>query len=364
MLQLGRPPVAPFAAKAGTGNPVCPRRTSFAFRSSVTCRVAAEHARFINEVAVFPGSPRIDLLLRVLQAQGNAPVPPSNRKDLHPLAIPLAAQSDGNTLICLLRWPEGHRGMELPVIAMARGAPTLQLLARSAEEYCHRALAQEEYDAQQQSKETSSSCSGPISQATGEEGAAIYEPGSVVRSGLPSLEAYLARKAGMFCDVAETLSLNHLKRGDTMSALVAAEWYMRQGHFPDWARPYEFAFGLLRDVGRHEESRDVARIALRSPWWTLKEGFAATRDAALLSGGADEVRAALDQQDEMANGGALKGMYKTNPKSEKQKIMDEAAHMLNRAAAAEAGWEDVREEVGNLYAKAGLVDVARFVKTV
>ena len=54
---------------------------------------------------------------------------PADRAGLHPLLIPLAAaqqQQEGSSdageeLTCLLRWPEGHKGMELPVVSMARG---------------------------------------------------------------------------------------------------------------------------------------------------------------------------------------------------------------------------------------------------
>lgn len=41
--------------------------------------------------------------------------------------------------------------------------------------------------------------------------------------------------------------------------MVASEWYMRNGHFPGWARPYEFASELFTGLGRHEEARDMAR---------------------------------------------------------------------------------------------------------
>jgi hypothetical protein len=53
----------------------------------------------------------------------------------------------------------------------------------------------------------------------------------------------------MFPDVCEALSLGHLARGDATSAMVASEWYMRNTHFPGWARPYEFASELFRKVG-------------------------------------------------------------------------------------------------------------------
>lgn len=56
---------------------------------------------------------------QVLEAQGQSAVSPAQRQGLHPLAIPLA-QQPGGELTCLLRWPEGHKGMELPVVSQAR----------------------------------------------------------------------------------------------------------------------------------------------------------------------------------------------------------------------------------------------------
>ena len=61
----------------------------------------------------------------------------------------------------------------------------------------------------------------------------------------------------MFPDVAEALALGHWGRGDTMSALITAEWYMRR--LPDWGRPFEFASQLLQQAGRPEEARDTVR---------------------------------------------------------------------------------------------------------
>lgn len=65
---------------------------------------------------------------QVLEAQGQAAVSPADRHGLHPLLIPLAQQQGGEggssgsaELTCLLRWPEGHKGMELPVVSQARG---------------------------------------------------------------------------------------------------------------------------------------------------------------------------------------------------------------------------------------------------
>lgn len=316
-------------------------------------RTTTEHARFMNEVACSSSwGPSIDVLVRVLQAQGQSIVSPSDRWGLHPFLVPVSSHRDkNNTLTCLLRWPEGHKGMELPIVSMQRGDLKMELLARSVNEYLHRALAEEE---------VLNSGGGAVAAAAGSEALAVYEPGAVARSGLPSLQAYLVRRAGMFPDVCESLALAHLAKGDPLSALITAEWYMRQGNFPEWGRPYEFAHGLLREQGRMEEGRDMARIALHMPWWTLSDGFEGMRDAAGMTGGADDVRAGLEELEEMSNNGYLKN-FKSSPKSEKQKHMDAARHLMNRAAAGEVVWDAIRHGLAAEFKAAGLVDVSRFV---
>lgn len=93
---------------------------------------------------------------------------------------------------------------------------------------------------------------GAIAEAAGPAGHDLYSPGDAASS----LNAYLTRKAGMYPDIVEQLVANHLEKGDSMSALITSEWYMRPKHFPGWARPYEFSAGLYKQLGRLEESRD------------------------------------------------------------------------------------------------------------
>lgn len=133
--------------------------------------------------------------MQVLEAQGQELVAPSERSGLHPLLIPLTQEAGSGRVTCLLRWaePGTHKvlaqgwafvmlpaglltltlavqcmaamclaagqllhqpqalipgscllcphlaqDLALPVVAMARGAPTLSMLARSPEEYMHR----------------------------------------------------------------------------------------------------------------------------------------------------------------------------------------------------------------------------------
>ena len=100
---------------------------------------------------------------------------------------------------------------------------------------------------------------GPIAEAAGQAGQQIYSPGDAA----DSLYAYLTRKAGMYPDIVEQLVANHLNKGDSMSALITSEWYMRPKHFPTWGRPYEFTAGLYKQLGRLEESRDSVSYLLQ-----------------------------------------------------------------------------------------------------
>ncbi len=73
-------------------------------------------------------------------------------------------------------------------------------------------------------KDASGSSDSSVAVAAGREGEAIYRVGAYSSSGLSSVDAYLTRKAGMFPDVVERLALNHIARGDQMSALITSEW--------------------------------------------------------------------------------------------------------------------------------------------
>lgn len=147
---------------------------------SLVCRASTvqSYERYLQEVACSPPVPQLDMLLRILQAQDMTLMAPEDRINLHPLAIPLASNNESREIVCILRWPEGHRGMELPVVAMARGANSVRLLARSVREYCHRALVEEDYNQDQSDNQK-----GQIALAAGKEAESIYQSGDVKESG-------------------------------------------------------------------------------------------------------------------------------------------------------------------------------------
>lgn len=249
---------------------------------------------------------------------------------------------------------------------MIPGEGSVTLIARSIDEYIHRALVEEEHH----NNSNNIKDNNGVSEAAEGAGLDLYPTGDYTNSKSPSLNAYLTKQVGMFPDVVEALTAVHLSKEDTMSALITSEWYMKGSHFPNWGRPYEFASQLMDKVGRGEEARDVARIALRMPWWTLRDGYQGLRDVGKMmgsnhgggTGGCDEVRRMLANQDEMSNGGMLPGL-KTNVKTKKQEALEEADWLLNKAGAGEVGWDDdgFRDVLAGWYKEAGLREVAEFV---
>eukprot|EP00879_Flechtneria_rotunda_P027676 GHRR01029657.1.p1 GENE.GHRR01029657.1~~GHRR01029657.1.p1 ORF type:complete len:344 (+),score=121.23 GHRR01029657.1:363-1394(+) len=321
----------------------------------------AEHAAYISEVAVMSCPKRLPALLKVLKAQGHSLLSPSDRAGLHPLVIPLSTFDSQNSgeghVLGLLRWPQPnqHKAMPLPLISMSRQGYNLILLARSVDEYLHRLLAEEDV----------SGGPGLVSEAAGDDGAELYSPSGVEAAGFPGkLNLYLIRKVGMFPDVCEALSLGHLSRGDQMSAMVASEWYMRNNHFPGWARPYEFACELFQKIGsRGEEARDMARYALRNPWWSLSD-FAAIKATSQLQGTAKQVHWQLSAEATEASTSQVTGFNYKEPRTDEQVALAEAAELMDLVAAGEDGssYADITQQLAQAYQRAGLNDVANFIK--
>lgn len=324
----------------------------------VRCRSADdEHSRYLRvQGSVVEGLAVMPSLVNVLQSLGGTLVDPADRSDMNPLLIPIVMNSD-DSVVALLRLPQTTSAQEMAVVKTRPQSTYIQLLARRADEFIHRAMAEEDW------KNTQMGVSDrPIAAAAGEYGAVLYEQNSVANSGLPSLNAYLARKVGMFLDVCEELVQAHLDKGDSMSGLITAEWYMRDGQFPNWGKPYEYVSDLMiSTMNRQEEGRDIARLALKTPWWTLEKGFDHIKATSGLTGDADSIRKTLLEQEEMANVGALQGKYKTNPKSNEDERIEEASHLLNKVVAGECSWADIRPELEAQYELAGHIDMARFI---
>jgi len=365
-----RHPAAPGAARGGApahGPPPLPLggRRLAPWRAAPGARGAATGSRltdvdfYLSEVACMDSLPLLGAFLRVLEAQGHPATPPTARGGLHPLVVPLAERADG-AVVGLLRWPNGGRGygdMAAPVVSARRGGASVELVARSVGEYVHRALVEEEV----------AGAGAAVREAAGPDAAAAgYAAGAVAEAGLPSLDAFLVRRVGFFPDACERLALGHLEaRGDAMSTLIAGEWYMKGNKFVGWARPYEFNGALMARLGHPEEGRDTMGVALKLPWWTLRDGYAAAAAAAGLAdrGGPALVRRIVHEQEAAAK--AAQGMQQ-DPKTPQQVALERADAVLDLACAGGEGaggvdWGATVDELVDLYNQAGMAATAEFV---
>lgn len=322
---------------------------------NVKTRVSAtEHSEYVRvNASITQGLATVDALLHVLRALGAELVDPSERDNLNPLIIPLGRKEDG-ALVALLRLPRAKDAKDMAVVQTRPNSTYLELLARTPDEFIHRYLAEEDWN-----NAAENISERPVAAAAGEYGLRLYEQGNVQRSGLPSLHAYVARRVGMFLDVSEALVQAHFDKNDSMSALITAEWYMRDGQFPNWGKPYEYVSDLMiHRLHRKEEGRDIARLALKTPWWTLEKGFEHSKGNSGLEGDADGIRRILLEQEE-ANMGAMQ-MGKPFKSNEDERL-EEASHLLNKVVAGELQWSDILQDLEEKYELAGLIDMARFV---
>lgn len=169
-------------------------------------------------------------------------------------------------------------------------------------------------------------------------------------------------------------------------AMITGEWYMRHQHFSGWARPFEFNSLLFSNVGRHEEARDTARIALRMPWWTLSLGFPTVRELAQLQvcmvvfgvcvwwwvclvAALHFVSGRFVQGDAAAVTDILNETANNQPnqqfvqrKDAQLEALDKASLLMNQAAAGELEWDAIREPLSERYEEAGYKQVADFVR--
>jgi len=316
-----------------------------------------EHALYLEEIAVSQSPKRLGALIKVLEAKGGKALAPSDRAGLHPLVVPLVAdEAQPDSVTCLLRWPQPsqYKNMVMPVVTMTRGAKGMDLLSRSVDEHLHRLLAEEDM---------AGPGFRPLATAAGPDGMAVYKSGDAEASGFGAKpQMYLIKKVGFFPDVCESLSTGHLARNDQTSALVASEWYMRNGYFPGWARPYEFAAELLMGMKREEEARDMARVALRLPWWTLKGTYEWARDVGQLKGTPEEVRYSLSEEAAAAAQAQVTKVKFREPRSKQQIALDNAGKLMDMVVAGSLpSYDSIRADLAAAYKEAGLTDVSNFI---
>lgn len=345
-------------------------------------------------------------LLAVVTAEGASPLPPDARDGLHPLVLPIAKawrgdRDDDRVVGLLLRpspsTPRAPLAGPLPVVLAGPGG--VRMLAKDAASYVHAAIIRE--DASPASATTTPE-PYPVAGAAGAAGRAMYTRGELAASSMPDRpEVFILRNVGKFPDDMEAMALRHLRgvekegaspsQSAVTSALVTAEWYANDRAFEGWAGPQAFNARMLFAMGRADEARDAARVALSTAacWDTVGTERGGAAEMAALAGldarmGARELREMLETGGEAhkAAAAAMAGRIPENvgasggsgPRGEGISSRVDATRAAAAALDAVAlgseadvargageSWENAREEVGSAYGEAGLAGLAAFV---
>lgn len=312
-------------------------------RTRVQCFSSAGHVSFIKDVASTDPPDHLHHLLKVLQTRGETIISPGAKQGLLPLAIPLSENPSG-AVTALLRWPTAPSGMDMPVVEVRKyGA---WLLAKNVDQYIHRILVEEDVNGSKKSEDV-------LFNASSEAGKKLYQRGDFAGSQVPNLDSYLLKKVGLFPDVIERKVMRHFENGDQVSALGTGEFYTKKDHFPGFARPYVFNASILLKVGRVSEAKDAARVALKSPWWTLGCEYQEVADIAQWE----------DEQIEYIKEKVTEEGRQEDIKKGKEPVqvaLDEAAFLLD-LASIDGSWDDCLERIAECYNEAGLNEIAKFV---
>ncbi|XP_013595390.1 PREDICTED: uncharacterized protein LOC106303641 [Brassica oleracea var. oleracea] len=307
-------------------------------RATVSC-CSSGHVSFIKEVAVTEPPKHLQHLLKVLQTRGETIISPGAKQGLIPLAIPLSKDSSGS-VTALLRWPTAPPGLDMPVVEVWRSG--VRLIARNVDEYIHRILVEE--DAQELSE---------LYIASAEAGEKLYKKGAFAESQIDNLDVYVLKKVGLFPDVLEKKVLRHFHEGDHVSAMVTGEFYTRKDLFPGFGRPFVYYANILQKVGRDSEAKEAARVALKSPWWTLGCPY---EEVASIAQWEDEQIEFI--REKVSDEGRFEDLKKG--KDPIQVALDVAAFLLD-LASIEGTWSESLHHIAKCYEEAGLKDISNFI---
>jgi len=323
------------------------------------------HARYVQDVASLAPPAELGALTAVLQAQGMTLVPPSDRKGLHPLCVPLARVASGGdaatatTVVCLLvnanasPSDAANSGGDAAntVSVVAADGIHLRLLAKSPREYVHKALVEEEA---LNGDGASGGASGAVAAAAGAVGAALYEQGAFTTLG-KDVPVYLTLRVAKFPDTMEALVKKHMDKDDTQSALITCDLY--KGTFEGWGRPHWHVSELYTSLGRHEEARDAARFAVSDcEWATLGAPVADVLERCGWGGSTvAEVRAIVETRR-----GPSAAKF-DGPKSSEQLAEGEATFLLDQVAAGERSVGEITQRLAECYMNSNRGSLSKLV---
>mmetsp|Transcript_3335 Transcript_3335/g.6266 ORF Transcript_3335/g.6266 Transcript_3335/m.6266 type:complete len:422 (-) Transcript_3335:164-1429(-) len=296
-------------------------------------------------------------------------------RDLHPHLLPLAKSTSSGHVICALRrayaddadYDSLSLNAPWPIVESAVGLPGMRLLSLNSEHLMRRIAA--DADANLEGDDASAIVDlyndglGSGKNLVESSMDSPYETGSVEQLGY-GLDKYVLLRVGPFPDLYETMSNQHLARGDEESSLIAAE--ASNGKFGGFGSTFAFYAKLLRSLPqREEECRDAARMTLRMPLPSMgltKRDFveiAAMAELEADEGDDNQLSKMLDMYEKIReherdeNGG---------DKTPKQTAMEDANYLLDVACLTGQGYGEVRGKIADIYREAGMEDDARFAE--
>lgn len=270
---------------------------------------AADVARLFKEEIRAPTPRLLRAFLEVQQLRGLTALAPDDSSTatagLHPLIVPLArgVGSDGEEIVQgVMRmppsvamggdfcWPLVEASVQGTRCAADQPVPPLTQCLRSncapaahSPVHHYRLLAQDPAMHVNRIAAEADAASDPLGAeifrvleqeraSSGEQGGFIYIPGSAPRldgeAKAPlKLRAFLLTKIGMFPDLLQLLSAEHLRRGDQTAAAVASA-RAADCHF-GWGTGYWHQAKLMAVCGNSARAREQASAALHCPFSTL-----------------------------------------------------------------------------------------------
>ena len=292
-------------------------------------------------------------LARLLRLQGHAPVESATRHGLHPLVVPIARSTSGDTY-GLLRWPltEPEAPVNVVVQSAANGSAGLSLRPRGTiAQYARRAAV--EVDAAGASNASGLEIMEAAADATMEAGARPYEAGELEASRLKAVQ-FLLMRVGPFVDMWDTIAHSQLEKGDETAALVAGE--RASALNPGWGCCLYLQSQLMTTLKRPDEARDLALGALELPWWTLGAPLRDVLAAAQLSH-IEDLRALVRSMEDK-----VREQQNAPPRTASELAMMRAMDALDEVVRTEAEWDGVRQTVAEALGEAGYEDDAAIAR--
>jgi len=329
-----------------------PSRKSSSSSSSLKAKASDEHCEYIENAT---GTKRtetereyVKAMIAVFVARGHSIVSPQERRNKHPLVVPISFDAKESELYGI--YIPHDDAENLSVVKVSECGRFLMLLARNAKEYVHGEIVREEHD--------TDGCERAIFKAAGECAEQTYVMNDYLekREKL-NLDQYLTMKVGRFPSSLRGLVERHLERKDEESALVACDVFKNQ--FQNWGEVYAFISDVYASLNRTEEARDYARSGVQCPWSTFQNKE--TLDRMIERAGWGEtpsvagIRKILDTRK-----GPGRDQFVDESK-EKVKVEEDAEDLLNAIANGEMEIKDAVIQLADAYSRAGKEKHSKFV---